>query len=122
MRELHVATSVIERPASGSAEEVNQKLLFPAHAVRSPVLPKAFELWVRLQTPQEIVGHGGNGVVSAKSRIERLGHCVAPCHPNYAALNFSSMLSRLLRGRNTETLAASHRCRLTTTLSPRVQL
>src|SRR5271165_227303 len=107
MRELHLATSVIERPASGSAKEVNQKLLFPAHAVGSPVLPKAFKLWIRLQTPQEIVGYGGNGVVSAKSRIERLGHYVPSCHPNYAALNFK----HIIRARPGQQLGDARRVR-----------
>src|SRR6266568_4671754 len=57
VRGLHVAADVIERPAGRRAQEVDQQLLFPPHAVVGPVLPEPGELGIRHQPDQQIVGY-----------------------------------------------------------------
>src|SRR2546427_3772979 len=73
---LHVASDVIEWTAGGGAQEVDQELFLAAYAVFTPMLPEATELRVGDQPRQQIVGNGGDRVVTSQALVESLGHVV----------------------------------------------
>ena len=72
VRDLHVATDVIQRAAGVGAEEVDQQLLFATDAVFAPVRPESSKLFVANQSRQQIVGDRGDRVVAAESSVKRI--------------------------------------------------
>ena len=69
VRDLHVASRVMERAARRRAQEVDQRLLFAEQAILASVLPKPGELRIGLQPNQQIIGNCSNRVVSAEAGV-----------------------------------------------------
>src|SRR5256885_11878882 len=71
MGRLHVAPRVYAWAAGGGADEVNDVLADFLEGVLAVADEEAGELLVRGQAGDEVIGHGGDGVVSAEALVER---------------------------------------------------
>src|SRR2546427_590774 len=74
VRQLHVASDVVQRATGGRAQEIDQELLFAAHAVFTAMLPEATQLRIRRQPRQQVVGEGRDPIVAAQTPVERIRH------------------------------------------------
>src|SRR3989449_2092235 len=78
MGKLHVASDVVQRATGGSTEEIDQELLFAAHAVSAAMLPEPPESWIRHQPRQQVVGDRRDRIVAAQALVERIRHGILP--------------------------------------------
>src|SRR5688572_18889219 len=70
---LHVPPDVDAGTAGRGAELIDQVLADLLERVLAMADEEPSELLVRGQTADEIVGHGGDGVIAAEALIQRLG-------------------------------------------------
>src|SRR5205823_7004590 len=86
---LHVAADIEQGPAGRSAEEVDEQLLLPADAVLAAMGPVTAELFVDLQASHQLVGHGGDRIVTAEAHVQWVRPLPLPdlcgCHPKALA-------------------------------------
>ena len=72
--QLHIASDVVQRATGGRAQEIDQELLFAAHAVIAAMLPEAAQLGIRRQPRQQVVGEGRDSIVAAQTPVEGIRH------------------------------------------------
>src|SRR6266511_6411082 len=69
----HIPTGIVEGTSGTRAEKIDQQLLLPADAVRSPVRPKATQLRIRHQAGKKVISNRRNRIVTAETSVQ--GRC-----------------------------------------------
>src|SRR5690242_18668936 len=77
MRRLHIASGVVERPARGGAEKIDEELFLSSDTVLAPMEPETTKLDIRSQATHQLIRHGGDRVISAKAHVQCFRHF--PC-------------------------------------------
>ena len=74
MRCPHVATDIEQRASGGGAKEIDEKLLFAAHAILAAMLPEAGEAGIFRQARKQLFHHRSDAVIAAETCVERIRH------------------------------------------------
>ena len=89
MRCLHVAADIKQRASGGGTQEIDEKLLFAAHAVLAAMLPEPAEPGILCQARKQVFHHRRDAVIAAETCVKRFRHG-APTDAAFMAATVSS--------------------------------